>query len=260
MKLRVSSDLHYSFLPETGAVVSVHAATSPDQTVLSESLVIDPLPKLVLDPADARGERRFRAQLSGDVRIRYEAIVDNGARSLLPPGAIRHAWTDLPVEALLFLLPSRYCSSDRFISFAESTFGAIPEGGAMVQAVLGWLYENIEYAFGFSSSDTTAEHTFVERKGVCRDFTHLGITICRALNIPARAVSAYAMGLKPQDFHAVFEVYLGHAWWLVDPTGLVPVENLVRIGVGRDAADIAFLSTSSPCRLIWQTVDVSPVV
>ena len=124
----------------------------------------------------------------------------------------------------------------------------------MVQAVLNWLSENIEYAFGISSSDTTAEHTFVERKGVCRDFTHLGITLCRALNIPARAVSAYAMGLEPQDFHAVFEVYLENAWWLV------PVENLVLIGVGRDAADIAFLSTSSPCSLIRQTVKVSPAV
>ena len=260
MKLHVSSDLHYSFQPGTGAVVSVHAATSPDQTVISESLEIDPLPELVFDPADARGERRFRGEFSGDVRIRYEAVVDNGARSLLPSGATRHAWPDLPTEALVFLLPSRYCSSDRFISFAEKTFGTIPEGGAMVQAVLSWLYENIEYAFSISRSDTTAEHTFVERKGVCRDFTHLGITLCRALNIPARAVSAYAQGLEPQDFHAVFEVYLENAWWLVDPTGLVPVENLVRIGVGRDAADIAFLSTTSPCSLIWQTVKVSPAV
>lgn len=92
--------------------------------------------------------------------------------------------------------------------------------------------------------------------GVCRDFSHLGITLCRALNIPARAVSAYAFKLQPPDFHAVFEVFLDGGWWLVDPTRLAHVDGMVRIGVGRDAADVAFLSTTGPCMNNWQEVIV----
>ena len=91
--------------------------------------------------------------------------------------------------------------------------------------------------------------------GVCRDFTHLGITLVRALGIPARAVSAYALQLNPPDFHAIFEVYLENGWWLIDPTRLAPIEGIVRIGSGRDASDIAFLT--SQCQVIRQTIEVS---
>lgn len=90
-------------------------------------------------------------------------------------------------------------------------------GSARVLAVLDWIYEHVDYAPGVSNAETTAERTFIDRAGVCRDFTHLGVSLCRALNIPARAVSAYALNLDPPDFHAVFEVYLGGGWWLVEP-------------------------------------------
>jgi transglutaminase-like putative cysteine protease len=155
-----------------------------------------------------------------------------------------------------YLTPSLYCPSHKFERFAHREFGG-HAGSNSVLAVLDWIGSHVDYVPGVSDVETTAERTFVDRAGVCRDFTHLGITMCRALNIPARAVSAYAFNLTPQDFHAVFEVYVGGGWWLVDPTGLIDVSGLVRIGVGRDAADIAFLTTSLPCERISQSVTVA---
>lgn len=254
MKLKVRSDLLYDFPAGTEAIISIQTAASPDQKVVSESLVIAPNAQIVQDLPDERGERRFRAVFSGETRILYEAIVDNGSRISLPLDVLRRAGCDLPQDALLYLTASRYCPSDKFIAFANREFGSIANGCARVRAVLDWIHENVDYIAGVSNAETTAERTFVDRAGVCRDFSHLGITLCRALNIPARAVSAYAWKLDPPDFHAVFEVYLGGGWWLVDPTRLAPIDGLVRVGIGRDAADIAFLTTSGPCQCLSQSV------
>ena len=120
--------------------------------------------------------------------------------------------------------------------------------------ILDWIRAEIDYEPGASDSETTAARTFIDRAGVCRDFTHMGITLCRASGIPARAVSAYAHQLSPPDFHAIFEVWLSNGWWLVDPTGLAPVEGLVRIACGRDAADIACLTTQRSSALVRQSV------
>ena len=259
MKLRVRSELVFDFPPYTEIIASIHAATSDDQTVLSETLHLSPFAPVVQDDADARGERRFRATLSGETTIVYEALVDNGARIAIPPNLRQNTWTELPREALQYLTASRYCPSDMFMRFAHREFGGIAEGGARVLAVIDWIHANVDYVSGVSTAETTAERTFVDRAGVCRDFSHLGITLCRALNIPARAVSAYAWKLDPPDFHAVCEVFLEGGWWLIDPTRLAPVDGLVRIGVGRDAADIAFLTTSGPVTSLAQWVTVEPV-
>lgn len=197
--------------------------------------------------------------MSGLTRISYEALVDNGGRIPLPASARQHGWNDLPQQILQYLTPSRYCPSDKFVRFAQRELGHHVAGGTRVRAVLEWIHTHVDYTAGVSNSETTAERTFVDRAGVCRDFSHLGITLCRALNIPARAVSAYAWRLEPPDFHAVFEVYLDGGWWLVDPTALAPIEGLVRVGVGRDAADIAFLTTSGPCASLAQVISVNSV-
>jgi transglutaminase-like putative cysteine protease len=256
LRLHVRADLDYDFPDGGEAIVSIQAAVSPDQSVLSETLTIDPPVEIIQDHPDDRGERRFRTAFSGRTRIVYDAIVDNGRRIDLPAGAHQHVWTDLPQDALQYLTPSRYCPSDMFIRFAHREFGHLESGGARVNAVLDWIHSHLDYVPGISNSETTAAQTFVDRAGVCRDFSHLGITLCRALNIPARAVSAYAFRLDPPDFHAVFEVYLDGGWWLVDPTRLASVDGLVRIGVGRDAADIAFLSTTGACMNNAQEVTV----
>ncbi len=256
MKLELSATLSYGFSGATQVMAAIEAARSPDQTILSDELAVSPQAELIHDENPFTGERRFRAILSGQVEIAYCAVVDNGVRSLLQPQARQHDWSELPQDVLPFLLPSRFCPSDEFMRFAQREFQGVNGGGARVLAVLDWLSEHVDYVHGVSQATTTAQQTFIDRAGVCRDFSHLGITLTRALNIPARAVSAYALDLDPPDFHAVYEVYLDGRWWLVDPTRLAPVEGMVRIASGRDAADIAFLSSDYQCQCLSQTITV----
>ena len=253
MKIRVRAELVYRFDPPTDAIYQLQVAHWPGQNILEERLETTP-PVEFIENEDAEfGARTLRAHLSGEVALTYEAVVDNGLLKGLPPVTVQHDWNDLPAEVLTYLNPSRYCPSDQFGRFAERTFGGTV-GGERVLAILDWIKANIDYEPGSSDSETTAARTFIDRAGVCRDFTHLGITLCRASGIPARAVSAYAFDLTPPDFHAIFEVWLSDGWWLVDPTGLAPVEGLVRIACGRDAADIAFLTTQGTCRFVRQSV------
>lgn len=256
MKLRVGTTLTYRFSGPTQAIGLIQAAKSLDQTVVEETLQCDPGASLDCQ-TEADGTRRFRASLEGEVTITYAAIVDNGLRQLLPAQGSQHLWSDLPPEVLPYLLPSRFCPSDRFQRFAQREFGSAGDGVGRVMAVLGWVHDHIDYLAGTSTAETTAAETFMTRAGVCRDFTHLTISLCRALSIPARAVSAYAFALQPPDFHAVAEVYLDGAWWLVDATRLAPIEGVVRIAHGRDAADIAFLTTDRACQMVSQTIAVS---
>jgi len=256
MKLSIEAELVYIFAPETQIIANIEASHTGDQIVLSESLDVQPPARLLTDKTSG-GDRSIRAALSGEVTIRYQAVVENNLRQLLPPSGDQHLWSDLPVDVLHFLLPSRFCPSDKFMRFAQRQFGGAGDGVARVMAILEWIYRNVDYVAGVSNAETTAERTFVDRAGVCRDFTHLGITLCRALGIPSRAVSAYALQLNPPDFHAIFEVYLANSWWLIDPTRLAPIEGIVRIGSGRDASDIAFLTSDKQCQVLRQTVDVS---
>lgn len=148
----------------------------------------------------------------------------------------------IPLDIMPFLLPSRFVPSDRLAAFAQREFGEQPMGHRRVTAICNWIYDNIDYQRGASNEQTTATESLIKRAGVCRDFSHIGTAFCRALNIPARYVSCYAYGLEPRDFRAVFEAYLGGRWWLFDATRQANLDGLVRIGVGRDAAEIAFAS------------------
>lgn len=253
MKIRVRAELVYRFDPPTDAIYKIQVALWPGQNLLEERLETVPAVDFIENEDDEFGARTLRARLSGEVALTYEAVVDNGVLKGLPPVTIQHDWNDLPAEVLTYLNPSRYCPSDQFGRFVERTFAGTT-GGDRVLKILEWIRANIDYEPGVSDTETTAARTFIDRAGVCRDFTHLGITLCRASGIPARAVSAYAHQLTPPDFHAIFEVWLSNGWWLVDPTGLAPVEGLVRIACGRDAADIAFLTTQGTCTFVRQSV------
>lgn len=145
-----------------------------------------------------------------------------------------------PAEVIEFVYPSRYCESDLLFELAHETFGGLERGYARVLAVCRWIHERLVYESFSSGPTTTATETLNAGRGVCRDFAHAGIALCRALNIPARFVSAYAPGLEPPDFHACFEAYLSHRWWLFDPTFMVPRSGILRIGTGRDAAGVSF--------------------
>jgi transglutaminase-like putative cysteine protease len=256
MKLAIKAELVYVFAEATQIIANLEASQTEDQMILSESLDIQPPARLLSDQTPY-GDRRIRASLTGEVTIRYLATVENNLRQLLPVAGRQHLWSDLPGDVLPFLLPSRFCPSDKFMRFAQRQFGGAGDGVARVMAILEWIHRNVDYVSGVSTAETTAERTFVDRAGVCRDFTHLGITLARALGIPARAVSAYALELNPPDFHAIFEVYLENGWWLIDPTRLAPIEGIVRIGNGRDASDIAFLTSDKQCQVLRQTIEVS---
>ena len=246
MRVEVQSRLAYKFAEPTQTIAVILAAHAEGQVVEWESLQLSDGVRMVEAHDPVSGARLLRGPLHGAVRLQYSAIVTLAPRLDLPAEVQVAPWDRLPVEVLTYLLPSRYCPVDQFLRFAQRQFGHIAPGGARARAILDWLHDNVDYVHGVSTATTGAAGTFIDRAGVCRDFTHLGITLCRACGIPARAVAAYALALDPPDFHAVFEVFLDNGWWLVDPTRLAPIAGMVRIAHGRDAADIAFLTTAGP--------------
>ncbi|MBV8970866.1 MAG: transglutaminase family protein [Sphingomonadaceae bacterium] len=258
MRLFAQCNLAYAVDTAVEAIAKVHVLDAPDQRIVAETLTLSDGARLATVAA-ADGTRLLRGEIEGAVDLAYTALVDVAPRAPIPADARQHRWDELSPDTLEYLLPSRFCPSDTFGRFVAREFDADAPGGARVAAILDWIHASIDYLHGVSNAETTAERTFVDRAGVCRDFTHLGITLCRAAGIPARAVGAYAWRLEPADFHAVMEVYLGGQWWLADPTRLAPGDGLIRIATGRDAADIAFLTTGGGARAIAMTVSVAKI-
>ena len=256
MRVLIEASLALRFPCPTEAIAAILVADTPGQTVLAETLKLSTGAALAESADPVSGARLLRGPLDGEVRLEYNAEVLIGPRLELPASAVAAPWSALPVEVVTYLMSSRYCPVEQFLRFAAREFGQHEAGGAKVLAILDWLSTHVEYVHGVSTFTTDAARSFIDRAGVCRDFTHLGLTLCRAAGIPARAVSAYALGLNPPDFHAVFEVFLNGGWWLVDPTRLAPVAGLVRIAHGRDAADIAWLTTAGDVQQTGMSVSV----
>jgi transglutaminase-like putative cysteine protease len=256
MRFSIDAHLHYRFAEPCDVLLFLEAATTPDQRVLSERLEVRGGERLDRATDPATGERRATFTASGDLEVTYSAEVEVAPRDVDFRGAEACRIGDLPAEALPYLRPSRYCPSDRFESFVRRRFGRL-EGAAKAAAILAFVHDHLDYEAGASDPFTTAAETFLDGAGVCRDFTHLAITLCRAADIPARAVSAHAWRLDPPDLHAVVEIFLGDRWWLVDPTGKAPEDGLVRIATGRDAADIAFMTIFGRAELVTQTFAVA---
>jgi transglutaminase-like putative cysteine protease len=245
MEFSIKATLGYRVKQETPFVFNVQAQAFPGQTIASESLRIDPeLPTEDWTMPES-ANRYFRLIAPpGGFKIAYKATVllshpteNPGDVSEVPPG-------ELPLSVLTHLYPSRYCQADRLDRFAQRTFGNLPPGYQRVSAVCNWIHDNVDYVSGASDALTSAYEIVSQRAGVCRDFAHLGIAFCRALGVPARYVSAYAWRLEPPDFHGVFEAFLrgpsGFGWYIFDPTRIAAPEGIVRIGIGRDAAEVAF--------------------
>jgi transglutaminase-like putative cysteine protease len=259
LRVQVRSSLVLEFPEPTETIAAVLAAHAPGQTIESETLSVSSGARLAETSDPVTGARLLRGRLDGKVSIEYSAIVRIAPRLELPDRVQVAPWSHLPVEVLPYLLPSRYCPVDQFLRFASREFGAIAPGGARALAIMDWLHANLDYCHGVSNGTTSASDTFIDRAGVCRDFTHLGMTLCRASGIPARAVAAYSLKLDPPDFHAVLEVFLDGGWWLFDPTRLAPIGGMVRIAHGRDAADIAFLTTAGRVRQTGLSVQVAEI-
>ncbi len=246
----IDCQLSYQVNGPSDFLFQIHAMNGMDQQVLSESLVVMPnLPLHVYaDPTIGHRFLRLHAD-AGPLSLHYQARV---RRTPVPvdPNAAEVPIAQLPDELLHNLNPTRYCESDHLGQAAQKIFAGLPHGYARVQAVVDWIHANIEYRVGSSQATTTARDVFVNRAGVCRDFAHLGVTFCRALNIPARLVVGYAdFDEPPPDFHAVFEAYLGGRWVMFDATHMSPVDEMVRIATGRDAKDVAFATIFGPASM-----------
>jgi transglutaminase-like putative cysteine protease len=249
MRYRLGCKLDYEVKAEGGTpfVFNIEAQRCPGQTVLEETLTLSQDLALERFNMPESGNRYFRVCADqGKLTVRYEAVVALDA-GRIDPETVREAPAGrLPLEVLTHLYPSRYVEADLLQQFAQKEFGQLPQGYARVAAICNWIHDHLDYMPGSSDEHTSARDTLVQRQGVCRDFTHLAMAFCRALGIPARFVSAYAWRLTPPDFHAVMEAWLegpeGGAWFLFDPTRKAAADGLVRIGIGRDAAEVAFCS------------------
>jgi len=237
----VETVLEYEVKAPTHFCFNVEAAHWPTQKIISERLAVSSgvAPHSFTD--EGSGNRFFRFDASpGPLLVNYKAEVEVSTENVdehLPESPV----SEVPDHIFHYLMPTRYCESDLMSSVAQQMFGNEPPGISRVRSIVKWVHDSIVYQPGSTTSTTTAQEVFVQRAGVCRDFAHLGITLCRALNIPARIVVGYVwFDEPPQDFHATFEAWIGGRWVLFDPSGMAPVDRLVRIGTGRDAKDVAF--------------------
>jgi transglutaminase-like putative cysteine protease len=241
MKFSLGCKLGYQVEAPSVFVLNIQPARLEQQKVLREQLTLTPEVPVETYVMPESGNRyvRFKAP-KGDFEVRYEAEVELEVHRADPATVPETPAGELPFEALPHLYPSRYCQADRLPRAANADFGYLAPGHSRVTGICNWIYEQIAYQRGTSDVHTSACDTLVDRAGVCRDFAHLGIALCRSLGIPTRYVSAYAWQLDPQDFHGVFEAWLGGRWYLFDATRQAALDGLVRIGVGRDASEVAF--------------------
>ena len=255
MNLSIHTTLEYDFTDAVDVLLHLEAAMIPEQIVHSAHIAISPVEHFArVDGHDMIGDRIW-LRLQGRLSVDYTATVT--------PQRMIADWTQLPAmpphklpgETVQYLLPSRYCPSDKFEALVEAEFGNLC-GGQRIAAIRDWIAGNFTYCAGVSTAATDAVDSYVTRQGVCRDFAHVMVALARASTIPARFVSVYAPDVEPQDFHAVAEVFLDGAWHLVDPTGMAEAADMAKIGVGRDAADVSFLTSYGPATLITQKVDV----
>lgn len=264
-RLRYAVRLSYEVLdPMADFLLNIEAASTPRQSIVSEHLTIPPGIEVTryTDPVLANRLLRLRAP-KGRLGIRYEAIVDiahhleDGDKLSEVPIA------ELPFDVLPYLAPSRYCESDRLMEFANREFGGMHPGYSRVYAIREWVRNHVRFLSRSTNERTSAADTIVERTGVCRDFAHLMIALCRALSIPTRMSSSLDYGadvrMGAPDFHAVVEIYLSHRWYLLDPSGISIPTGLLRIGTGRDAGDIPFAAIFGKVESERPLVEIEPV-
>jgi transglutaminase-like putative cysteine protease len=244
MKFQVSSSLTYEVRSASTLILCIHALRTPTQAVLEEVFTTEPYLKME-ELTSVGGQNRFvRLEVNEPMplTVSYKATVDTEFDLIGQEQLDAVPVVQLDGEVIPFLFPSRYCQSDKLYRLAQSKFGHIDGVYARVVAITDWIYKNVEYLSGVTTAQTSAFDTIIERAGVCRDFAHLGIALCRALTIPARYFTGYAYQLNPPDFHACFEAFIGGQWILFDATRLAPLNGLVKIATGRDAADAAVAS------------------
>jgi len=246
----IDCEFDYDVLAQSLFVFNFAVPTTHSQRVLAERVTISAGSGWD-EFRDEGGRNRFvRVDVPrGPLNVRYLATVEVDPPAV-DPTAAEVPLAQVPGEMLAYVQTSRYCEVEAIFAFACRRFQAMPGGYGRVQAICNWVRDNVDYIVGSSSLTYGARDVLASRAGVCRDFAHLMIALCRALNIPARFVTAYTRYTEPPpDFHAVVEVYLGHQWYLFDATGLAALSDLVRIGTGRDALDVPFATFFGSARM-----------
>jgi transglutaminase-like putative cysteine protease len=265
LRLQLSLELNYEvFDPGCDFIFNIHAAHTERQRVVEESLSINQAVETTIETDPATQNRYLRlSALPGPLRVAYSATVDLDHHFAQPPmiGEVRVA--RLPAQVLSYIYPSRYCQSDRLHQFAMREFGQRWQGYSRVQGIRDWVHDRTAFTQNTSNSNTSAVDTLLESVGVCRDFAHLMIALCRAINIPARFTTGIDYGadpaLGPTDFHAYVEAYLGDRWYMFDPSGTAIPMGFVRFGTGRDAADVAFATIFGPVASSAPKIDIRAI-
>lgn len=258
MILEAQCQLRLDAFAPTPAIFMLRPRSGLGQWVMREEYVIEPhLP--MTEYTDDFGNLCQRAVLpGGPLSLHASSVVDTSDTIDVDPSAAFVPVEFLPDPILKFLLPSRYCQADQLGHLAHSVIGRLPPGYQQVEAITTWIHQNVTYQYGTSNASTSALETANSHIGVCRDMAHLGISLCRAINIPARFVCGFLYELDPMDLHAWFEAYVGARWFTFDATQAQPKGNRIAIAYGRDAADVALLTQFGPLTLSEIRVSVTP--
>ena len=265
VRLKFFIELKYDIADQpSDFIFTIHAAQTQCQSLVMENFQVSQLVAVALftDPVHGNRYARLRAE-PGSLAVRYDATVDI-AHHIAAPDSIREVpIAHLPAEALAYIYPSRYCQSDRLHQLARAEFGALRPGYWRVRAIADWVHSRTRFVSGSSNATTSAVDTLIEQVGVCRDFAHLMIALCRALNIPARFATGIDYGsdpaFGPTDFHAYVEVFLSGRWYLFDPSGMALPMGIVRLGTGRDAADVSFATIFGAVKSIAPVIGIEGV-
>lgn len=257
MRLNAGCQLLFETDATVPAIFMLRPRSNSEQQILSENCSLKPnIPvheykdgygnwckRMIIPPGSFQLTTQVQAETADAVDVKFDA-------DFVPI-------ENLPDSTLQFLLPSRYCQSDLLSDLASQIVGDCPIGYPQVDAIQNWIHANVEYQYGTSDSSTSALDTSKSRIGVCRDFTHLGIALCRSLNIPARMVAGYLYQLKPMDLHAWFEAFVGDQWYIFDATQQKITGNRIAIAYGRDAADVALVTNFGSLTLTQMQVWVN---
>lgn len=257
MRLKAGCDLKIETEGPTPMVAMLRPRSGEAQWVASETYHLEPFTQVV-EYTDTFGNlcQRLVAP-KGKFQLRVDVEVVTADDITTAPGAATSLVQDLPVDVLQFLLQSRYCPSDELEEKAHEVVGKARPGYDQAEAIRAHIQQTFEYKYGVSNGSTTAQDTLRDKAGVCRDFSHVGISLCRALMIPARMVVGWLYELDPMDMHAWYEAFIGGRWYTFDATQPHPRGGRIAVAYGRDAADVALFTEYGPTKIadmkVWVT-------
>ena len=258
MKIHAGYEIAYHCLQPTPMILTLDVHPTRRHNLLTpDRMLIHPVVPTT-EYCDGFGNicHVIRAPI-GQLTISADFLIeDSGEAHEVAPEATQRSLETLPVETLVYLLGSRYCETDRLSDFAWSTFGTIPKGWPLVQTICDFVHDHLTFGYEYANPAKSAFDAFIERRGVCRDFTHLAVTLCRCMNIPARYCTGYLGDIgvppdpAPMDFSAWFEAYIGDRWYTFDARHNTPRIGRILIARGRDATDVAITTSFGPHQLV----------